>query len=303
MPNTLAHIGINAILTRPLIKKADILLIYFGAIIPDIPWIVQRIVSFALPDLNPYDLRLYCVVQTTLFFSLIFSLAISLLLRESLKAFIILMIGAFLHLILDSLEKKWANGVHLFAPLNWDLFNAGLFWPENIIVQVLSILGLICFISFWKKSLIAMIRLDWKNKKKLTAFFFVVITYVFMPFVFMQNAEDADNHFVGTLRNSHERNAKYFEVDRGKYVDFKNGDIFLTPFDDTLFVKNINLTSSEIISIRAKFTSKNEIEIVEYHIHGYRDLYSYAGLSLVFILVFYRILRITHSRNKKDKLF
>lgn len=105
----------------------------------------------------------------------------------------------------------------------------------------------------------------------------------------MQNAEDADNHFVKTLRNSNEREAKYFEIDRGKYVDSKDGDTFLTPFDETLLVKNMDLNRSEILSIRAKFISKNEIQIIEYHIHGNRDMYSYAGLFLILIVMLYRI--------------
>jgi hypothetical protein len=302
MPNTLAHIGINAVLTRSLIKKADILLIYLGAIIPDIPWILQRIVSFTLPDLNPYDLRLYCVVQATLFFSLIFSLVLSILLKESFKAFVILMMGVLLHLILDSIETKWANGVHLFAPFNWDLFNAGIFWPENNIVQLLSIFGLIYFSAFWKKSLIALIQLDLKNKRKLSVFLLILISYIFLPIVFLQNAEDADNHFVKTLRNSHEREAKYFEIDRGKYVDSKDGDTFLTPFGETLLVENINLNRSEILSIRAKFIAKNEIQIIEYHIHGNRDIYSYVGLFLICIIVFYRTFLGVISKKVKYSL-
>ena len=73
MPNTLSHIGVNGLLTRSLIKKSDLFWIYLGTIIPDLPWIFQRVVETFFPSTNGYDLRLFVIVQATLFLSIIFS--------------------------------------------------------------------------------------------------------------------------------------------------------------------------------------------------------------------------------------
>jgi len=142
MPNTLAHLGINGLITRKLIKQSDLLLIYLGTLIPDFPWIIQRTVLALIPNINPYDLRLYCVILASLFFSILLSAAISFLFINTKKTFIIFTLGSLIHLLLDSIEIKWANGVHLFAPFSWELFNASFFWPENVLIYILLIFQL-----------------------------------------------------------------------------------------------------------------------------------------------------------------
>ena len=44
---------------------------------PDLPWILQRLVQVALPSFDAYDLRLYAIVQASLFFCLLLSLALA----------------------------------------------------------------------------------------------------------------------------------------------------------------------------------------------------------------------------------
>lgn len=117
MPNTLAHIGIQGIATRSIIKDADYKWILIGCIIPDVPWILQRIVSVVF-NVDLYALRLYATVQSSFFFCIILSLVLATFSKQYWRVFIILSTNSFFHLILDSLQTKWANGVHLFAPLN-----------------------------------------------------------------------------------------------------------------------------------------------------------------------------------------
>ena len=145
MPNTLAHIGIQGLATRSIIKDADFKWIIIGCIIPDVPWILQRLVTIAF-NVNLYDLRLYSTVQSSFFFCILLSFLLATLARQYWKVFIILSINSFFHLILDSLQTKWANGVHLFAPFDWHFINFGLFWPENIITYILTGFG---FLYFW----------------------------------------------------------------------------------------------------------------------------------------------------------
>lgn len=127
MPNTLAHLGINAVTTRTLIKKADLFWIYLGALIPDFPWILQRIVLKLNSTIDSYDLRLYCVVMSSFFFSLILSFALANLSENFKWTYTIFALGSLIHLLFDSIEKKWANGELLFVPLYGKLLNVGWF--------------------------------------------------------------------------------------------------------------------------------------------------------------------------------
>ena len=86
MPNTLVHMGVNSLTQRAIINKADFKWIYIGCIIPDIPWILQRIVQ-KIPAINLYDLRLYSIIQATLLFSLLLSAALSFFSKRYWKTF------------------------------------------------------------------------------------------------------------------------------------------------------------------------------------------------------------------------
>jgi hypothetical protein len=94
-------------------------------VIPDVPWILQRIVSagFTASVVDPYDLRLYTIVQSSLIACLVLSLALSLLSSAPRRVFMLLAFNSFVHLLLDAMETKWANGVNLFAPFSWQLLN------------------------------------------------------------------------------------------------------------------------------------------------------------------------------------
>ena len=58
MPNTLAHMGVARLTSLALFRDADAKWIYIGCVIPDIPWIIQRLVASILPGTNLLDLRL-----------------------------------------------------------------------------------------------------------------------------------------------------------------------------------------------------------------------------------------------------
>ena len=106
MPNTLAHLGIQGLITRGLLRGSDLKWIYVSCIIPDLPWIFQRIVHLAIPRIDPLDLRLYVIVQASLLFSLIFGAALAMFTVNIRRTFTILSMGAMLHLIFDALQTK-----------------------------------------------------------------------------------------------------------------------------------------------------------------------------------------------------
>ncbi|RMD61072.1 MAG: hypothetical protein D6826_10825 [Alphaproteobacteria bacterium] len=71
MPNTLAHIGVQGLVTRAAVPGVDLKWVCLGAIVPDVPWIARRIAEVVAPGLPPYEVMLYATVQSALFMCLV----------------------------------------------------------------------------------------------------------------------------------------------------------------------------------------------------------------------------------------
>ena len=106
MPNTLAHIGLQAIVTRAVFRGADLKWVYLGVVIPDLPWILRRAEGVFLPNISAYDARLYATVQSTLVLSLVLCAALACFPIRWRAVFAILALGSLMHLLLDSLQEK-----------------------------------------------------------------------------------------------------------------------------------------------------------------------------------------------------
>ncbi len=303
MPNTLAHVGINGLITKSIIKKSDILWIYLGCVIPDFPWIVRKIIESALPSVNGYDLQLYVIVQASLFFSLILSFILALFSVDIKKTFLILGIGSLFHLLVDSIQTKWANGVHLFAPFSWDMTNYGFFWPESVWTYIITFLGLAFFIYYWKSNFVSRPLIAFSLNRIVTATI-LMLTYIFLPLLFVDHVEQADNHFISTLRNENSRVGSYVEMDRKKVVlREKTNSYWIESFDKSLIeLNNIEELKSDRISIKGKFISNNEIYVEDYQENWslFRDGASYVGLFLILLSwIIYLKIKLSYIINKQ----
>ena len=281
MPNTLAHIGAQGFILRPFLNKADIKWIYLGCIIPDVPWMLQRVIRFTGLDINAYDLRLYAIIQSSLLFSILLALALAMYSARYWKTGSILSLNALLHLLLDAMQVKWANGVHLFAPISWKLINFGLFWPENIFTYLLTVAGIAFFIITLKKAAGGESDLRLKSPMRYVGSIILMAIYMITPLFILDAPERADNHFVHTLRDYQNRQGKHIELDRKKF-DHDAGTIRAFG-DEPIQVKGIDLNDSAVLSINGRFISPDTIQVEEYHVHNevFRDGASYAGLGLV----------------------
>jgi len=285
MPNTLAHIGLHGLATKAVYREVDLKWVYLGAILPDLPWILQRITGTLAPHVDRLDLRLYVIGQASLFFCLILSAALALFSRQPLQTFRVLGSGSILHLLLDTLQHKWANGVHFFAPYSWRLSRFGLVWPESLPTYLVTAFGLGWCLFYWKRSLQAAFPLTRPDKKKALTGLSLLIIYFLLPFALLEGPEAQDNHFVKTLRSSEERKGKVIEMDRADYeYDPAGGKLHL--FTGEVFqVEDLHLDHSTTISIRGVFTEKNRIRVLDHHVHArFRDEASYLGLGLIALL-------------------
>ncbi len=297
MPNTLCHVALQTPFSRILFKEGGFLFIVAGCIIPDVPWIMQRIM-FKLGCIDPYSLRLYFTVQASLLFCLLPALGIALISRKPKAIFTLISFNCLLHLLLDATQTKWANGVHLLAPLNWSPLSFKLLWPEHMLWPTLSLAGFILFLYVMIKN-----RDISLHSFNITVGTFLICTSLLLiyfagPLVFMGKLEQADSHFIQTLRQKDERAGKYIELDRlpykgssGTIRTFAGEPLTLVGLDEA------TANSDKILSVQGIFTDISTIRVSNSHIHsGLRDYASILGLFMACALALQPLL-ISHKNS------
>ena len=126
----------------------------------------------------PYQLKLYAIVHSSLLGSMILFAAIAALTTKPGRVFTLLSVNAFLHLLLDATQTKWANGAILCASLSWRITNFGLYWPEEWPIATKP------------------------TSKKMVAAGVSLQLCVELPPLIWSGAVAADNHFVRTLASA-----------------------------------------------------------------------------------------------------
>ncbi len=282
MPNTLAHFGVEGLVIRRLLRGSDLKWIYVSCIIPDLPWIFQRVAHVAIPRIDPFDLRLYVTVQASLFFSLILGAALSMFSVNTWRTLSILSMGATLHLIMDALQTKWGNGVHLFAPFDWTLWNAGLFWPEDFPTLALTGFGLLYFLNHLKRTMTEPVDFLVPRGRKLLLMAGLLVAYFAGPLLMTQFAEHSDSHYVKILREKQLRIGRYIEIDRANYKITESGGKLEIFSGEKLDLVGVELNHPASISVRGRFVGENRINVEAWHLHSInRDYATYLGLSLL----------------------
>ena len=283
MPNTLAHFGIQGVVTRGLAPNADAKWIFLGCIIPDIPWILLIVIGAVFPSLDPYELRLYAIVQASLAASLLLAGALAMFATKWRLVFGVLAFNSLLHLLLDAVEIKWGNGVHLFAPVSWELLNIGLFWPDSMPAYALTMFGLGYFLHMWRRSLRK--PSDRLVRARARAFLGIVLlaAYCVAPLAFLHGPELRDNHSVQTLRDRSARTGRAVQFDRERYFVRSGREVVRTFAGEELVVTGERLGRSGRASIRATFVDVSTISAYDLRGHSTwgRKAVSLLGLALL----------------------
>ena len=286
MPNTLAHFGVQGFLGHRFLAWCDPKWILIGCVIPDLPWIFQRMVRLLALPVDLYDLRLYAICQASLLGCLIIAGALAFLSTHPQKVFGVLAINVLAHLLLDSTQLKWANGVHLFAPFSWELWNLGWYWPESVVTYGLTALGVIYVGVAWRSAVDQPLIPSLPSARNCLVAGLCLAIYVVFPFAVMSQVEDADNHFIKTLRHAETRVGRAVEFDRVPYFWKKSGGVIKTMSNEFLEVVNNPLQQSALVSIKGRFKASDTIEVEDLHIHSswFRDAASYMGLVILLIM-------------------
>lgn len=281
MPNTLAHLGFQTICSKVIIPEADFKWIAVGCIVPDLPWIVQRIIPFVRPNVDMLDLRLYCIVQASLCFCLLIAGAVGFMLRGGGRIFFLLGINCLLHLFLDASQIKWANGVHFLVPLSWKIVNFGFYWPESSITFMLIALGVLVLAFYAGKDFHKPVVFLFQRTRVLAGIL-LVLGYFFLPFLFLQAVQLADNHFVGTLKGV-TRAGKWIALDRATF-ERDQGTVTLFTGEKLKVIGTLPENDS-ILSLQGRFQTEKIVIVTGYHLHNrFRDISTLVGLCLVALL-------------------
>lgn len=282
MPDTFAHLGVQALASRGLFRDADIKWIAVGCVIPDIPWIVQRaFLALRLP-VDPYDLRYYAIVQASLFFCLLLAGALALLGKDSRRLFLLLALNSFLHLFLDALQIKWANGVHFFAPFCWQVTSFGLFWPDQAVSLLLTLGGVAALIYFGLRDRLRPLPFAAPGRRHAAALL-LLAAYFTLPPLFTAGPAQEDNHYADTLSAVAKRPGRYIELDRAIFRS-RDSSIYL------LNGERVRLTGpipgkDTLVSVQGRFTDTGTIHVSAFHVHSpLRDLSTKAALAAIVLL-------------------
>ncbi|MFZ1744372.1 MAG: hypothetical protein WBO24_20140 [Nitrospirales bacterium] len=283
MPNTLAHIGVQGLLNQAVKPGIDPKLVCLGCLLPDIPWIFQRVLLGIMPGIDPYTIRLYCIAQASLFVTLVLCGGLAFLSKTPKAVFMILGANVLLHLVLDALQTKWANGVHLFAPLSWDLWNVGLFWPESLPTYIMTGGGLLYIGWQWRKGISEPLPFSPLSPFKVAISASLLLLYFALPLVLIEGPRHADNHFVRTLEETVARPGRPLELDRPSYMKTPAGDMIGIFNGEKIRSTPEILDHSATVSIRGRFVTPTQLEVLEFHEHSswFRDTGSYLGILLL----------------------
>ena len=283
MPNTLAHLGAQGVLNHLVKRDIDPKLVGLGCLLPDVPWILKRLVTGLELSSDPYTTRLYFIAQASLFITLCLCGALAFLSQKPREVFLILSINVCLHLLLDGLQKKLANGVHFFAPISWDLWNVGWFWPEGLPTYILTGCGLLYLMWKWTAAVNKPVPFAPKSFFNIGLSLSMLLLYFVLPFVFLEGPRQADNHFVRTLEEKDTRTGKPIEFDRRSYIKASSEYVVDSFGGEKITVANPLLDHSATISGWGTFATQNKVTFQEIHEHagGLRDASSILGILLL----------------------
>lgn len=286
MPDVLGHMGVQAAVTRLLIRNADPKWIYVGCVIPDLPWIGLRVASAVGVPVDPYDTRLYFIGQASLACCLLLSAGLALLSTAPKATFAVLGLNSLFHLLLDPIQIKWGNGVHLLAPFSWKPLTGGLFWPDDLPSYVLTAFGAGYALLAWRKGWGTPVGLSFASRSTWLTATVLIVLYLVSPVALTSGPEAADADYMRTLRDTSARSGRVVEFDRSLVIHRGSGDVLRTFAGEDLKLDANPLNRSGIASVRARFRSRDTLEIVDLHFHRpwLRDVSSAIGLAWIVFL-------------------
>lgn len=204
-----------------------------------------------------------------------------------------------LHLVLDSVQTKWANGVSWLAPIDWTLATTDWFVPESSVVYALSAVGILATVLTFRRA--ARNAMQWQSSSlRWIIGAGCLIAYMSLPWFWRFAPVEANNHFLAVLTKPDQRIGKAIELDRVRFITTPYNSVLLTTFaGETLaLVGALPDDTDGTISVRGRFVDATTIEASMVHMHTpfLRAGASFAGVLIV-LAVWLDTLLPTRSRS------
>ncbi len=258
--------------------------VIIACIIPDLPWIMLKI-GISSDFFNPYDLRLYYTTQASLIFCMTLSGGLACFSDKPKQVFFLITGNCLFHLILDSIQIKWANGVHFFIPFSWATSHFDTMWPEHTFTLLLTVFGLFFLIWVWNSIICGAAKLKLHSRSTTAAGLLLVTLYLLGPLPFLTTLEESNFYFINTLRKLESRPGKYIEFDRAHYD--KESNELRTFSRERLTIVGQQPQSSGRVSLKGHFVTAAIIHVDSFHLHrDFRDQASVLGLFMACTLLF-----------------
>jgi hypothetical protein len=283
MPSTLVHLGVQGLASGALFRKADLKWVFLGLIIPDVPWILQRGMRFLPLAPDPYSLKLYAVVQSSLVFCLLLGAALALLSSTFWKTWALLAFNSWLHLLMDALEQKGGNGVFLFAPASWRMTHWDLLPAEGPAILALTTLGLFYGLWSWRRGALAPPERSGggPSPSRGWAAAGTVLVYMLLPLVFLEGPLKADAFSIRTLKNVAGRPGRHASFDRAVFLPEDGGRLRLFS-GEILRVEGISLDRQKPVTVSGVFVAPDRFRADRWTAHTPRFRDAATGLGLAF---------------------
>jgi hypothetical protein len=217
VPNTLVHFAVQGAASRGVWRGLDPRWIYLGCLLPDVPWILRRIVvGFGFP-VDPFDLRLYTMAQASLAGTLLLCAALAVATAAPRLVLAVLGSNALLHLLIDATELKFGNGVHLAAPFSWRMTSFELSPGESPVYLVLAAAG--ALLVAWeltrpRNAVVGFVS----TPSRVVGAAVLLAAYLAFPLPFLGAVEASDSYSVKTLREVGARPGRTVGVDRTAFL-------------------------------------------------------------------------------------
>jgi hypothetical protein len=225
VPNTLVHFAVQGAASRGVWRALDPRWIYLGCLLPDIPWILRRVVvGLGLP-VDAFDLRLYTMAQASLAGTLLLCAALALVTAAPRLIFAVLGANALLHLLLDATELKFGNGVHLAAPFSWRMTSFELLPGESPVYLVLAVAGALLVVWEIVRPRTASLGFALRPSR-LAGAAALFAAYLVFPLPFLGAVEASGSYSVKTLREVDARPGRTVSLDRTAFLATPSGGLF-----------------------------------------------------------------------------
>jgi hypothetical protein len=195
------------------------------------------------------------------------------------RVFALLAGGSLFHLLLDALQVKWGNGIHLLAPFSWKMVSFDLFWPEALPSILMTTLGLAYVLFVFLRLPAAPFDLRLPAVRPLALATVCLVLYGLGPIALLSN-----------------RPGKSAAFDRVVLKPGPDGST-LQVFSGIEFrATGVGLDEGGLVSTHGYFVDRDTYHITAIHLHPgrARDIASYIGLVCV-LLVWVRDLRGARS--------